>query len=112
MSRPGGVLPMITIAVASILGIALVQPRMASDFHAVHQRDDVFLLPPANQLRTMTLGYKAAATDILWAKLILEYGVHWQEKRKFPDVTRYLAVCAAMYHMPASCQQFGAESCC
>ena len=72
------------------LGIALVQPRMATDFHAVRQRDDVFLLPPPSQLRAMTLGYKAAATDILWAKLILEYGVHWQEKRAFPDVTRYI----------------------
>lgn len=38
----------------------------------------------------MTLGYRAVATDVLWAKLILEYGLHWQEKRPFPDVTRYI----------------------
>jgi hypothetical protein len=38
----------------------------------------------------MTLGYRAAAADLLWAKLLLEYGLHWQEKRPFPDVTRYI----------------------
>jgi hypothetical protein len=90
MSRPSGMLQALAIAVVGLLGIAVVQPRMATDFHSIRQRDDVFLLPPPNQLRAMTLGYKAAATDVLWAKLILEYGLHWQEKRAFPDVTRYI----------------------
>jgi len=90
MSRRDNVLPAIAIVLVGVLGIALVQPRMATDFHAVRQRDDVFLLPPPSQLRAMTLGYKAAAVDVLWAKLILEYGLHWQEKRAFTDVTRYI----------------------
>jgi hypothetical protein len=90
MSGRGGVLPVLLIALAGVLGIALVQPRLAQNVHSVRQRDDAFLLPPPNQLRAMTLGYRAAATDLLWAKLILEYGIHWQEKRKFPDVTRYI----------------------
>lgn len=90
MSRQSGILPALAIAAAGILGIAVVQPALATSFHQVRQRDDVFLLPPPNQLRAMTLGYKAAATDVLWAKLILEYGVHWQERRPFTDVTRYI----------------------
>lgn len=69
--------------------IAFVQPGLAQSIHKVRQRDDVFLLPPPNQLRAMTLGYRAAATDLLWADFILEYGLHWQEKRAFPDATRY-----------------------
>ena len=90
MSGRGGVLPAFLFALAGVLGIAVVQPRLAQNVHSVQQRDDAFLLPPPDQLRAMTLGYRAAATDILWAKLILEYGIHWQEKRKFPDVTRYI----------------------
>lgn len=90
MSASRRFLPAIAFAVASALGIALVQPGLAANAHKVRQRDDVFLLPPPQQLRAMTLGYRAAAADLLWAKLILEYGLHWQEKRPFPDATRYM----------------------
>jgi hypothetical protein len=85
-----GVLPAIAIALAGVVGIALVQPGLARNAHSVKQRDDAFILPPPDQLRALTLGYRAAASDILWAKLILEYGVHWQERRPFPDVARYV----------------------
>lgn len=85
-----GVLPAVLLALLGALGISSVQPRLASNIHKLHQRDDVFLLPPPDQLRVMTLGYRAAAADMLWAKLLLEYGLHGQEKRAFPDVTRYI----------------------
>lgn len=88
--RARGLLPGVLIALASVVGIALVQPGLAAQTHKVRQRDDAFLLPPPNQLRAMTLGYRAAAADLVWAKLILEYGLHWHEKRPFPDVTRYI----------------------
>lgn len=90
MKRGAGALPAIVLAALAIAGIAMVQPGLATNAHAVRQRDDVFLLPPPTQLRAMTLGYRSAAVDALWAKLILEYGLHWQEKRPFPDVTRYI----------------------
>jgi hypothetical protein len=90
MSSRSGALNAIAIALAGMLGIALVQPGLATSVHSVKQRDDAFILPPPDQLRALTLGYRAAVTDILWAKLILEYGVHWQEKRAFPDVPRYV----------------------
>jgi hypothetical protein len=80
----------IVVAVASVVGIAVVQPGLAKNIHKLHQRDDVFLLPPPEQLRLMSLGYRSAGADLLWAKLLLEYGVHGQEKRAFPDVTRYV----------------------
>jgi hypothetical protein len=85
-----GVLPAVLLGVLGVLGIASVQPGLAGNIHKLHQRDDVFLLPPPDQLRVMTLGYRAAGADMLWAKLLLEYGLHGQEKRAFPDVTRYV----------------------
>ena len=90
MSRRLGLLPALALGVAAALGITLVQPSLATSAHKGRQQDDVFLLPPPTQLRAMTLGYHAAATDLLWAKLILEYGLHWQEKRPFPDSIRYM----------------------
>lgn len=78
------------VSVASIAAIAFTQPGLAASVHKVKQRDDVFLLPPPKQLQAATIGYKSAATDLLWAKLILEHGLHWQERRPFPDVTRYV----------------------
>jgi hypothetical protein len=85
-----GVLAAVLATVLGIGGIALVQPGLASTAYKVRQRDDVFLLPPPRELRVMTLGYRAAATDLLWAKLILEYGLHAREKRAFPDAYRYV----------------------
>ena len=78
MSRRAGILPAIAVVLAGVTGIALLQPPLAAETHKVHQRDDASLLPPADQLRSLTLGYRAAAADLLWAKLILEYGLHWQ----------------------------------
>ncbi len=72
------------------VGIGRLQGPLAAQVHALRQRDDVFLLPPPAELRAMTLGYRAAAADLLWAKLVLEYGMHWHDKRAFPDIVRYL----------------------
>jgi hypothetical protein len=80
----------LAIVAVGVIGIATLQPGLAKNVHKVRQRDDVFFLPPPAQLRAMTLGYRAAAADFLWAKLILEYGLHWQEHRPFPDVNRYI----------------------
>jgi hypothetical protein len=78
------------LVLGGALGIARVQPRLFADVQVVKQRDDVFLLPPPRQLRAMTMGYCAAATDLLWAKLVLENGLHFTEKRPFPDLPRYV----------------------
>ncbi len=78
------------LLVGSMLGIAAVQPELARSAAQIKQRDDVFLLPPPKQLQKMTLGYRAAATDLLWAKLVLENGLHFTEHRPFPDLPRYV----------------------
>lgn len=85
-----GMLVSAGLAIAAAAGIALVQPPLAKSVHKVKQTDDVFLLPPDDQLKAMTLGYRAAAADLLWAKLIVEYGLHHQEKRRFTSVHQYI----------------------
>jgi hypothetical protein len=81
---------------AGAAGAQLLRPALARTAYDVKERDDVYAFPPPAHLRAMTLGYRAAATDLLWAKLLVEYGTHWREHRAFPDVSRYLDAILAL----------------
>jgi hypothetical protein len=70
-------------------GIRAMQPSVADQAYRVKLREDVVLIPPPKELRSLTLGYNAAAVDYLWSQLLAEYGVHVSEKRGF-DVPRYV----------------------
>lgn len=77
------------LAVLCAAGIALLQPSLTASAKKA-KSDDIFALPPPQQLRAMTLGYRTAAADLLWAKLIVEHGLHWQDRRAFPDMPSYI----------------------
>lgn len=85
-----GPLLAVLVALFGVLGVALTQPGLASELHDAKATDDVYVLPPPAQLRVATLGHHAAAVDMLWAKMLVEYGMHMNEHRAFLDVTRYL----------------------
>jgi hypothetical protein len=90
-----GVLASVLAALLCATGIHLVQPKLTASATAA-KRDEIFVLPPPAQLRAMTFGYRAAAADLLWAKLIVDHGLHWQERRPFPDVTDYIDAIIAL----------------
>jgi tetratricopeptide (TPR) repeat protein len=75
---------------ASVFGVARLQPRLARTVHSVKEGDEVYAFPPPAELRLSTLGWDAAAVDLLWAKLLVEYGIHWAEHREFHDVPKYV----------------------
>lgn len=77
-------------------GVALTQPRLARIAHAAGDREDVYALPPPEQLRAATLGWDAAAVDLLWATLLVQYGSHWQEHHEFTDGARYADAIVAL----------------
>ncbi len=93
--KSSGVLVGLLLAV-SVLGVARVQPRLAARVHEVKVDHDVYLLPPPSELRAMSLGYRAAAADAAWAKLIVEYGTHWSEHRPFDDAAKYMEAILAL----------------
>jgi len=92
----GGVGAVVLLLVAFVSGVARLQPRLARETAEVKAREDVYLFPPPAELRAATFGYVAAATDLLWAKLLVEYGVHWSEHRPFPDLNRYIDALQAL----------------
>jgi hypothetical protein len=85
--RPGAAA--VALAVAGAIGVGALQPRLARTVRSIKQRDDVYALPPPAQLHAATLGWDAAAVDLLWAKLLVEYGTHWSEHRELKDVGKY-----------------------
>jgi len=87
--RARQVVPAILL-LAALTGIAETQPRLARVAHRVKERDDVYRFPPPAQLHAATLGWDAAAMDILWTKLLVEYGIHWSERRDFLAAPKYI----------------------
>jgi hypothetical protein len=81
---------MLVVIAAGLVALALIQPLLAARVRNVKARDSVSALPPPKQVKVMSLGYKQATVDLLWAQLIVEWGLAHQEKRAFPDLTRYI----------------------
>ncbi|MBP9113110.1 MAG: hypothetical protein KBF88_09900 [Polyangiaceae bacterium] len=86
------------VGLALLLAFASDQVKgpLASVAHTVKQDGDASLLPPPDELKTLTFGYRAATVDYLWGKLLVEHGTHNHEKREFPDLERYLDAIVAL----------------
>jgi hypothetical protein len=77
------------LLLGSMGGVALLQPRLARTAHDIKEARDVYALPPPAELHAATLGWDAAAVDLLWSKLLVDYGTHWTEHREFLDTPKY-----------------------
>jgi hypothetical protein len=78
------------LVAGSAFGVATLRQSLADAVHATKAKDDVLALPPPDQLKIATLGYDAAAVDLLWAQTLVEYGLHGHEKRVFNALPTYL----------------------
>ncbi len=70
--------------------VAVSRPRLADSFHQVTTQSDVYALPSPEQTVVLSLGYRAALADLLYASVLVSYGLHFQEKRRFEFVGNYL----------------------
>jgi len=84
------------VAVLGVAGIANVQPLLARETGKVRLREDVTLIPSPREVKIAALGYDSAMVDLVWTRLLLEYGRHWSEKRYFRDAGRFLDVMAEL----------------
>lgn len=64
--------------------------KLADAYRRITAQHDTYLLPPAAQTRALSLGYRAAAADLLFAHVVVSAGVHLSEKRLFEFGDRYL----------------------
>jgi hypothetical protein len=80
----------VLLMASGAIGVAATQPRLAATVHEVKEGYDLVIFPPPAQLRAALLGWDAPAVDMLWAKLLVEYGIHFSEHREFVEIPRYV----------------------
>jgi hypothetical protein len=84
-----GTLTALLLMSVSALVIGEVRPRLVSEMKAVALADDSYPLPPPDQMPLVSLGYRAAGADILWAYVLVAQGLRLAEHREFSHGPRY-----------------------
>jgi hypothetical protein len=79
---------LVVLSAAGVVTLAQSYTRQA--FAKLKVEDDTYPLPPAEQVKVATLGYNAAVADFIYAHVLVSYGLHFEEKRRFEYVARYL----------------------
>jgi hypothetical protein len=70
----------------AVMGVA----ALAAEHHRVRETGDIDVLPPPEQVVSMSLGYRSALADVLWANTLVAQGLHLQEHRHYEVVSRLL----------------------
>ncbi|HEX2731724.1 MAG TPA: hypothetical protein VHM70_08970 [Polyangiaceae bacterium] len=91
-ARLGG----LATALGAAFLIAWVQPQLAEHYAEAHDTDDTYNLPSAELTELLSLGYRDALADFIYAHVLVSYGLHFQEKRRFEHVGDYLRTVAAL----------------
>lgn len=77
--------PAILLTIA-VLVIGSVRPTVADAHATAVEKSDINLLPPPRQVVTMSLGYRAALADLLWAQILVGQGLRMQERRRYDTI--------------------------
>jgi len=72
-----------------LLLVAGSRAKLADVYRRVSSRHDVYLLPPPEQTRALSLGYRAAAADLIFGHVLVSAGIHLGERRLFEFADRY-----------------------
>jgi hypothetical protein len=80
----------IAIALAAMVAIALVRAPLFERHRRIKETSDVYVLPPPEEVVVMSLGYRAAVADVLWAHLLVSQGLHTMERRRYDNIVLLL----------------------
>lgn len=83
-------LPLLLMALAGS-AVGAVRSTLFSSVTQVKEKDDSYPLPPPAQLPVLSLGYRAAAADLLWSYVMVAQGQHLAQRRRFDNGARYFA---------------------
>jgi len=62
----------------------------------VKARSDAYSLPPAASLPALSMGYRAAFADLIWAHILVTQGLRTLEKRPFDHIEKYFEAVNAL----------------
>jgi hypothetical protein len=74
----------------------LLQARIAPQVALAREIEDVSLLPAPERASLLSLGFDSAFADVVWARLLVDYGTHLQQKRRFTGIRRALDMLLAI----------------
>lgn len=81
-----------SLIAASAAAISFVRPALAVRFHKLKTTSDTFAMPSPEQTVVASLGYRSALADLIYGHVLVSYGLHFQEKRRYEFVGDYLDV--------------------
>ncbi len=73
---------------AAALAVSAVRATLSAVQLRVKEKHDVYLLPPPSQVAFLSLGYRAAFADMLWAHTMVAQGLRISERRRFENIAR------------------------
>jgi hypothetical protein len=89
-----------TIAAALGIGAAVVVGRLraplATTYAKIRESSDVYALPRPEQTVVLSLGYRSAIADFLFAHVLVWHGLHFGEKRRLEFAADYLDTIVAL----------------
>jgi tetratricopeptide (TPR) repeat protein len=74
----------------ALCAIGLSRSRLVTAFLLGKDKHDVYALPKPEQVVVMSLGYRSALADLLFAHVLVSSGIHLSEKRRFETAASYL----------------------
>ncbi|HKO53011.1 MAG TPA: hypothetical protein VJV79_35120 [Polyangiaceae bacterium] len=83
------------IALAA-LTVSRLRPPLNAAFLGTKNQVDVYTLPPTGQLTALSIGYRSALADMIFAHVLVSSGIHFQEKRAFEFVGKYIEAVNAL----------------
>jgi hypothetical protein len=89
-ARRHGVALALVLAASSVLVIGRLREPLIARLQAVESKSDDYLLPPTQQTVSASLGYRSALADLIYAHVLVSYGIHFQEQHNFEFVGNYL----------------------
>jgi hypothetical protein len=78
------------VALAAFVLAGAVRSSAVDRFRRAGASADIYALPPPQQLITVSLGYRAALADLLFAHVLVAFGIHVGEKRRLEFVGDYI----------------------
>lgn len=84
------------LLLASAGAIAALQAPAARHCRDVKEQSEVYVLPPPEQLIVMSLGYRSALADLMWADVLTTQGFRLQEKRRYETILPQLEGLASL----------------
>lgn len=67
--------------------VGSVRARLADVERRVKETSEVYLLPPPEHVAAVSLGYRSALADVLWAHVLVTQGLRLTERRRFQTLT-------------------------